>query len=492
MRSDCNRQAGSRMNHKHEVSRPLISIITVCKNAGKKLSRTFESVLRQDYSALEYIVVDGLSGDETCSIIETYGHAIDGLICEEDSGIYDAMNKGIAQASGDYILFMNAGDEFHDDHSVSNLARAAAATGADVVAGQTIELDKDGRYVRRLRNYIDISCFFTGIPVCHQAMLYRRKLHKDLGMYDTRYKIVADYDFELKCVMSGKVFTEIEQFTAYFYNDGISQTNLSHHHQEAFEVKHKYFPFVDNVDIQLLGAPYMIASPDIEHYQKKYNSLSPLFDNAVIAWKRQRKSPPIVCKTSHYDGDIWDFIGTNYGPRASGSNFEISWSESKNASAPAKKMVNLGRGMPMTCARCYAEYEGQNLTGVLEFVTDRHAHLDAIIRSTDSRDHVFAQQSFLAHQGRPYKLHYSLSTLYHQPLFVDIISPYCECTLAILSHETLVPDHLSSTTQGDIFPANRIDLPTEKEKNLYNDKRQKRDGFDRSMNEHSTWIKLYI
>ena len=122
--------------------RPLVSIITITYNAAATLERTIESIERQDYDRIEYIVIDGASTDGTLQIIQRHMSGISYMISERDSGLYDAMNKGMAAATGDYLWFVNAGDEIFASDTVSRMM--AAEPDADVYYGDTVMTDMQG------------------------------------------------------------------------------------------------------------------------------------------------------------------------------------------------------------------------------------------------------------------------------------------------------------------------------------------------------------
>ena len=122
-----------------------LSIITITYQAEKYLERTIQSVLNQGHQdAIEYIVIDGASKDATLAIIEKYTNQIDQFVSEPDKGIYDAMNKGLQRASGDYVIFMNAGDRFADEKTVGQLI-SAMESNPDVIVGDAMFVDEAGK-----------------------------------------------------------------------------------------------------------------------------------------------------------------------------------------------------------------------------------------------------------------------------------------------------------------------------------------------------------
>lgn len=143
---------------------PKITIVTVCFNAVKSIEETMLSVLNQTYLNIEYIIIDGGSTDGTVDIIKKYADRLAYWVSEPDKGIYDAMNKGITVATGDYINFMNAGDTFASGSSVSDTFTETDTTGPDIIYGNAIEKDREGKITHhvaldnvRFRAATDIS-----------------------------------------------------------------------------------------------------------------------------------------------------------------------------------------------------------------------------------------------------------------------------------------------------------------------------------------------
>ena len=175
---------------------PRITIVTVSRNCVNEIERTLLSVLNQDYPNLEYIVVDGHSTDGTLEVIQSYRDRISQLVSEPDRGVYDAMNKGVRLATGQWCGFMNAGDWYTDHHSVSALFDGVDADGSlRVVYGNTDYLYRDGH--RALHPTASLERL-AGIisryqPYTHQAVFYNIADKEDCR-YDLRYGIAADYD----------------------------------------------------------------------------------------------------------------------------------------------------------------------------------------------------------------------------------------------------------------------------------------------------------
>lgn len=169
------------------TSSPLVSIITVVRNDAGRLLRTISGVSQHKGTRTEYVVVDGSSSDDTLQLIQSRPDVIDRFISEPDQGIYDAMNKGIALSQGKYLLFLNAGDELLVD------VEALVASMPDspvLVYGRANMIGPDGtlRYVKG-KKLKGIHRFLKGMPLCHQAILYRRDC---MPNYDLRFKVMSD------------------------------------------------------------------------------------------------------------------------------------------------------------------------------------------------------------------------------------------------------------------------------------------------------------
>ena len=177
---------------------PLFSIITVTWNAADVIAPTIKSVQRQTSSDYEMLIIDGASTDDTLAIVRQASIASLRIFSEPDNGLYDAMNKGIAQARGRYLVFLNAGDRFADDTVLARIAMLTA-DNPGVIYGQTQLVDADGNVVGKRHltapKKLTANSFLNGMVVCHQAFVARRDLVPE---YDLQYKLSADYDWCIK------------------------------------------------------------------------------------------------------------------------------------------------------------------------------------------------------------------------------------------------------------------------------------------------------
>lgn len=195
-----------------------ISVVTVCFNSQKTINRTIKSVAEQNNCNFEYIIVDGASSDGTIDIINSWQNKIPlVLISEPDKGIYDAMNKGVKLAKGDWILFLNSDDCFYSKDSLSQI-ELELKDNVDIVYGAT-EFAYDGFSVIRVPR--PLPSFWKKMPFNHQSSLSRRNLLLQ-HPFDLKYRLAADYEFFLYAYKNGYSFREIDKIISVFYSGGVS------------------------------------------------------------------------------------------------------------------------------------------------------------------------------------------------------------------------------------------------------------------------------
>lgn len=202
-----------------------ISIITVCYNAEKTIRRTMDSVLKLNFDAsmeIEHIIVDGASKDFTYDIVKEYEHtyAEKGIAyvhqSEPDDSLYDAMNKGAKLATGEYLIYMNADDEFASQESIFAIPWNELKEN-DVIYGDTIICDKNGESIRKS---LPVETITKHLPFIPQSAFIRSTVQREF-LFDDQYKITADYDSFLRMYLAGKKFCKINQTISKFYWGGI-------------------------------------------------------------------------------------------------------------------------------------------------------------------------------------------------------------------------------------------------------------------------------
>ena len=214
---------------------PKFSIITITYNAASVIGPTLESVLAQTYKNYEYILVDGGSADNTVTIAKASGISFAHMVSERDNGIYDAMNKGMALATGDYLCFLNAGDAFYAPDTLQTIVNAIAGETElpDVLYGETAVVDENRDFVRMRRlqapEQLDWRSFKDGMLVCHQAFYARREI---APTYDLQYRLSADVDWCIKVMNRAKKMVNVKATVVNYLQNGLS---LQYHRKSLME-----------------------------------------------------------------------------------------------------------------------------------------------------------------------------------------------------------------------------------------------------------------
>lgn len=222
---------------------PQISIITVNKDNASGLIKTVESVVSQTYTDYEWIVIDAASKDGSVDLIKQYAHHISYWVSEPDGGIYAGMNKGIAHANGEYLIFLNSGDTFADAKVLQHTFEEKI--NSDIVIGQINFKSYEGKnmidYAIRQTHITLFSLYLYGIP--HQATFIRKKLFDEIGLYDTNAKIVADWKFFVDSIINHNCSYQIIPVTiANFDDSGLTSLNAEKMYQEKVRVFNEMFP----------------------------------------------------------------------------------------------------------------------------------------------------------------------------------------------------------------------------------------------------------
>jgi glycosyltransferase involved in cell wall biosynthesis len=224
----------------------LVSIITITFNAEKYIERTIQSVISQTYTNIEYIIIDGASTDKTLEIIKKYKEKISVLISEKDKGIYDAMNKGLQKATGDYVWFMNAGDEIYAPDTLKKIMEQTK--NADIYYGETLFLDLDRKNLGirseatplKLPKNMTWKDLQMGLMVCHQAILVKKEI---APLYDLHHIYSADIDWVIKALKRAKVIVNTHQIIAIYLQGGFSRKHLWKSLKDRFKILVKHYGF---------------------------------------------------------------------------------------------------------------------------------------------------------------------------------------------------------------------------------------------------------
>ena len=201
-----------------------ISIITINRNNSEGLAKTFASVALQNRNNIEFIVIDGASTDNSLSMIDANKDLIDYVISEPDSGIYDAMNKGIKVATGDYLFFLNSGDIFYDSTVLDVFVKKNYTQ--DFILGGVCFVSGTLQYKSYLPKKMSFFDFLEG--VCHQGSFIKRSVFNKVGKYDLKYKITADWVLLIKAILLEKCSYLVHHDIVSYYNlDGLSSQSSS-------------------------------------------------------------------------------------------------------------------------------------------------------------------------------------------------------------------------------------------------------------------------
>lgn len=217
------------------MSAPLVSVIIVCRNPGPALQTALGSLWELTSTGHEIIVVDGASTDGTRERLQASRSKLAVLISEPDTGVYDAMNKGIAAARGQWVLFLGADDRLAAPDVLSRLESTLTQTPAGIVAGTTRFTDgrlyaaQPAAAVRR--NFIH-----------HQSALYRRELFSKLGHFDPSFHIQADYELNLRWQQAGVGIATLPHLVAVCGTGGLSDGGRWANYREEIRVRHRHFP----------------------------------------------------------------------------------------------------------------------------------------------------------------------------------------------------------------------------------------------------------
>lgn len=213
-----------------------LSIITINYNNRDGLRKTIESVVNQTWQEFEYIVIDGGSADGSVEVIKEYAERIDYWVSEPDKGIYDAMNKGIDKATGEYCLFMNSADIIYQPTTLENVHQEL--DGTDIISGRLLF---EHGYHMIPPQQVTAKFFFTS-TLPHQATFISRALFK-FGKYDCNYRIVSDWKFWIESLIYNNCsYKTISTIIALFDNSGISSTNEDLRIQEQHRVLNSMYP----------------------------------------------------------------------------------------------------------------------------------------------------------------------------------------------------------------------------------------------------------
>lgn len=248
---------------------PKLSIITINYNNLEGLQKTVESVVNQTWQEFEYIVIDGGSTDGSASYIESQKDNIDYWVSEPDKGIYNAMNKGIAKASGEYLLFLNSGDHLNDATVLKK--NNIFLKGQDLIYFNIKEIRDNSFRIKKCPEVITFA-YMVKDSIPHQSAFIRKSLFEKIGLYDEKLEIVSDWKFFL--IALGKYnasYLYVDDFFSTFYFDGISSDKTNY--QKMLEEKKL-----------VLGSEFSIFKDETNDYFKLREIVYNLRKSKKISW----------------------------------------------------------------------------------------------------------------------------------------------------------------------------------------------------------------
>ena len=235
-------------NRKNAEIKSMLTVIVVCFNEQKRIGKTLESILRQTYKNIECIIVDGGSKDGTLELIETYQEEFiragtkTQVISEPDQGIYDAMNKGIKCAAGEWIYFLNAGDDFYEEETVRKVFDNRKKED-EILIGKIIFFDG---YLGKVVEQCRVEELKENMVFCHQAIFALKELLQT-HYFKTSYRYCADYEWLLAMYMNGRKIRCIDTVIANYDADGISNNYAELSKREMQRIRKEY-GFTENIN----------------------------------------------------------------------------------------------------------------------------------------------------------------------------------------------------------------------------------------------------
>ncbi len=232
---------------------PKISIITVVYNSERFIEATIQSILNQSFKHFEYIIVDGGSTDRTIDIIKKYDDKVSYWLSEPDNGLYDAMNKGLQIAKGDFLLFINSGDKLYNNRTLEIIHKNI---NADILYGDTIIINENNESLglRRLRppKTLTLNSLKKGMLVCHQSFIIRKSIAPN---FNTDYKFSSDFDWVIKSVKNTKKIYNTGQIISKFMEGGQTSNTVYKGLKERFLIMKKHYGLFSAIMQNLLLIP---------------------------------------------------------------------------------------------------------------------------------------------------------------------------------------------------------------------------------------------
>lgn len=228
-----------------------VSIITVVFNGAKTIEQTIKSVINQSYKDIEYIIIDGGSTDRTLDVIKKYEKYISHVVSEPDKGIYDAMNKGIRKATGDIIGIINS-DDWYEENTISQVVENFLTFEPELVYGNINFIQENGK-IEKSKKY-SLDEIWDKMVTPHPSVFIRKDIYDKYGLFNTEYKVAADYELILRLYSKGIKFSYIDDVLANFRIGGYSIKRSDITEIETIQVAEKYLelcPYKETLKIEL-------------------------------------------------------------------------------------------------------------------------------------------------------------------------------------------------------------------------------------------------
>lgn len=222
---------------------PKFSLITVCYNAANLLTDTLQSAIQQTFNDFELVIIDGGSKDNTVEVLKPFESYIGTFISEPDKGIYDAMNKGVKAAKGEYLYFLNAGDSFYNEHVLAKVNAALQQQAPHLIYAK-VETKNEPTGVNYITGKpVTFNMFYSHYPICHQATFAKRALFQQIGDFNTKYSLVADGEWFIRVFKEPQITTLfLDEIVAYYDIQGATYFKRMKGYREYIQVGLTHFP----------------------------------------------------------------------------------------------------------------------------------------------------------------------------------------------------------------------------------------------------------
>ncbi len=221
-----------------------LSLITVCYNAGNLLQETLQSAINQTFQDFELVIIDGGSKDNTLLVANQFEAHIGTLISEKDKGIYDAMNKGVMAAKGEWVYFLNAGDSFYNTHVLDSIFSNEMLLLNDFIYAK-VETKNEPTGINYINGKeVSLPMFYSHYPICHQGTFARKEVFQKIGNFNLSYPLVADSEWFVRLFKDATIKCKfVDQVVAYYDIQGATYHKRMQGYREYIKVGFVHFPF---------------------------------------------------------------------------------------------------------------------------------------------------------------------------------------------------------------------------------------------------------